>query len=138
MFGIGSKQFNAPTEVIYPKGQLELNAMRLADVFSDDSNYRSFIMINFVSFLNMAYWFTCQFFYYCCFILVFRFLLVGTAFLYGYILVCCEAKRSKVNKRILNITGVDVKSSTFSSNSDPCHYEFQTYWFSTSSCIVSI
>ncbi|KAH6813999.1 hypothetical protein C2S51_023017 [Perilla frutescens var. frutescens] len=47
MFGIGSKQFNAPSEVIYPKGQLELNAMRLADVFSDDSNFRSFIMINF-------------------------------------------------------------------------------------------
>ncbi|XP_042042017.1 nodulin homeobox-like [Salvia splendens] len=39
--------FNAPSEASYPKGQLELNAMRLADVFSDDSNFRSFIMINF-------------------------------------------------------------------------------------------
>ncbi|KAL8530776.1 hypothetical protein ACS0TY_007715 [Phlomoides rotata] len=47
MFGIDSKQLNASSEVIYPKGQLELNAMRLADVFSDDSNFRSFIMINF-------------------------------------------------------------------------------------------
>ncbi|XP_057782461.1 nodulin homeobox-like [Salvia miltiorrhiza] len=47
MFGIDSRQLNAPSEVSYPKGQLELNAMRLADVFSDDSNFRSFIMINF-------------------------------------------------------------------------------------------
>ncbi|KAG6435171.1 hypothetical protein SASPL_100041 [Salvia splendens] len=50
LFGIDSTQLNAPSEVSYPKGQLELNAMRLADVFSDDSNFRSFIMINFVSF----------------------------------------------------------------------------------------
>ncbi|XP_047981556.1 nodulin homeobox-like isoform X3 [Salvia hispanica] len=47
LFGIDSTQLNAPSEVSYPKGQLELNAMRLADVFSDDSNFRSFIMINF-------------------------------------------------------------------------------------------
>ncbi|XP_042035003.1 nodulin homeobox-like isoform X5 [Salvia splendens] len=47
LFGIDSTQLNAPFEVSYPKGQLELNAMRLADVFSDDSNFRSFIMINF-------------------------------------------------------------------------------------------
>ncbi|XP_042044347.1 uncharacterized protein LOC121790130 isoform X2 [Salvia splendens] len=42
------KMFNAPSEASYPKGQLELNAMRLADVLSDDSNFLSFIMINFV------------------------------------------------------------------------------------------
>ncbi|KAG6415346.1 hypothetical protein SASPL_122757 [Salvia splendens] len=47
MFGIDLRQLNAPSEASYPKGQLELNAMRLADVFSDDSNFRSFIMINF-------------------------------------------------------------------------------------------
>ncbi|KAK4407073.1 Nodulin homeobox [Sesamum angolense] len=42
-----SRPLTASPEIIYPKGQLELNAMRLADVFSDDSNFRSFIMINF-------------------------------------------------------------------------------------------
>ncbi|KAL7112788.1 hypothetical protein ACP275_04G023300 [Erythranthe tilingii] len=47
MFGIDSNQLTASSEIIYPKGQLELNAMRLADVFSDDSNFRPFIMINF-------------------------------------------------------------------------------------------
>ncbi|XP_011079763.1 nodulin homeobox isoform X2 [Sesamum indicum] len=47
MFGIDSRPLIASPEIIYPKGQLELNAMRLADVFSDDSNFRSFIMINF-------------------------------------------------------------------------------------------
>ncbi|KAL1542680.1 nodulin homeobox-like isoform X1 [Salvia divinorum] len=47
LFGIDSTQLNATSEVSYPRGQLELNAMRLADVFSDDSNFRSFIMINF-------------------------------------------------------------------------------------------
>ncbi|KAK6141302.1 hypothetical protein DH2020_024938 [Rehmannia glutinosa] len=50
MFGIDSKQ-SASSEITYPKGQLELNAMRLADVFSDDSNFRSFIMINFTEVL---------------------------------------------------------------------------------------
>ncbi|KAL2535344.1 sequence-specific DNA binding [Forsythia ovata] len=47
MFGIDSKQLTTSSEKTYPKGQLELNAMRLADIFSDDSNFRSFIMINF-------------------------------------------------------------------------------------------
>ncbi|KAL0459601.1 UNVERIFIED_CONTAM: Nodulin homeobox [Sesamum latifolium] len=47
MFGIDSRPLTTSPEIIYPKGQLELNAMRLADVFSDDSNFRSFIMINF-------------------------------------------------------------------------------------------
>ncbi|KAL3647930.1 hypothetical protein CASFOL_008898 [Castilleja foliolosa] len=47
MFGLDSKKLNASPEIVYPKGQLELNAMRLTDVFSDDSNFRSFIMINF-------------------------------------------------------------------------------------------
>ncbi|KAL6500408.1 hypothetical protein OROHE_025774 [Orobanche hederae] len=47
MFGIDSHQLTASSEIVYPKGPLELNAMRLTDVFSDDSNFRSFIMINF-------------------------------------------------------------------------------------------
>ncbi|EYU46643.1 hypothetical protein MIMGU_mgv1a001710mg [Erythranthe guttata] len=47
MFGIDSNQLTASSEIIYPKGQLELNAMLLADVFSDDSNFRPFIVINF-------------------------------------------------------------------------------------------
>lgn len=34
---------------IYPRGLLQLNALRLADIFSDDSNFRSYITIYFVS-----------------------------------------------------------------------------------------
>ncbi|KAL3849810.1 hypothetical protein ACJIZ3_011692 [Penstemon smallii] len=46
MFGIDS--ITSPSEIIVNlKGQLGLNAMRLADIFSDDSNFRSFIMIRF-------------------------------------------------------------------------------------------
>ena len=33
----------------YPMGLLQLNAMRLADIFSDDSNFRSYVTIHFVS-----------------------------------------------------------------------------------------
>lgn len=33
----------------YPMGFLQLNAMRLADIFSDDSNFRSYVTIHFVS-----------------------------------------------------------------------------------------
>ncbi|CAA0828151.1 Unknown protein [Striga hermonthica] len=46
-FGIDSKQSTISSEIVYSKGQLELNAMRLTDVFSDDSNFRSFVMLNF-------------------------------------------------------------------------------------------
>lgn len=38
------------TDRTYPTGFLQLNAMRLADIFSDDSNFRSYITINFVSY----------------------------------------------------------------------------------------
>ncbi|PIN26056.1 hypothetical protein CDL12_01192 [Handroanthus impetiginosus] len=55
MFGIDSKQSTTSSEIIYPRGQLELNAMRLADVFSDDSNFRSFIMINFTEALTAIF-----------------------------------------------------------------------------------
>lgn len=34
---------------IYPMGFLQLNAMRLADIFSDDSNFRSYMTNCFVS-----------------------------------------------------------------------------------------
>lgn len=48
MFGMDVQQSVAPSDKIYPKGQLQLNAMRLADIFSDDSNFRSFITTHFV------------------------------------------------------------------------------------------
>lgn len=34
----------------YPMGLSQLNAMRLADILSDDSNFRSYITIHFVSY----------------------------------------------------------------------------------------
>ncbi|XP_042064870.1 uncharacterized protein LOC121808440 [Salvia splendens] len=52
MFGIDSRELNAPSEESYPKGQLERNTKRLADVVSDASNFQSFIMMNFGSFSN--------------------------------------------------------------------------------------
>ncbi|XP_057252181.1 nodulin homeobox isoform X4 [Beta vulgaris subsp. vulgaris] len=36
---------------IYPRGLLQLNALRLADIFSDDSNFRSYITIYFAEVL---------------------------------------------------------------------------------------
>ncbi|GAA0163043.1 homeodomain transcription factor [Lithospermum erythrorhizon] len=47
MFSRDFKQTSACSQKIYPTGQLELNAMRLADIFSDDSNFRTFITIHF-------------------------------------------------------------------------------------------
>ncbi|KZV54339.1 hypothetical protein F511_03594 [Dorcoceras hygrometricum] len=58
LFGIDHDKSNVSSEKIYPKGQLELNAMRLADVFSDDSNFRSFIMINFTEALATIFLFS--------------------------------------------------------------------------------
>ncbi|XP_073054199.1 nodulin homeobox isoform X2 [Primulina eburnea] len=58
LFGIDHDKSNVSSEKIYPKGQLELNAMRLADVFSDDSNFRSFIMINFTEALAAIFLFS--------------------------------------------------------------------------------
>ena len=37
----------------YPRGLLQLNAMRLTEILSDDSNFRSYITLNFVSFLQV-------------------------------------------------------------------------------------
>lgn len=37
-------------------GFLQLNAMRLADIFSDDSNFRSYITIHFVSLIETQSW----------------------------------------------------------------------------------
>ena len=44
-----SKNLASCSEKRYPIGFLQLNAMRLADIFSDDSNFRSYITVNFVS-----------------------------------------------------------------------------------------
>lgn len=52
MFGMDVQQSVAPSDKIYPKGQLQLNAMRLADIFSDDSNFRSFITTHFTEILT--------------------------------------------------------------------------------------
>lgn len=55
MFGIHSKRLTVSSEKTYPNGQLELSAMRLTDIFSDDSNFRSFIMINFTEALSSIF-----------------------------------------------------------------------------------
>ncbi|XP_009778422.1 nodulin homeobox isoform X2 [Nicotiana tabacum] len=52
MFRTGFQQSVAPSDKIYPKGLLQLNAMRLADIFSDDSNFRSFITTHFTEVLT--------------------------------------------------------------------------------------
>ncbi|XP_059295475.1 nodulin homeobox isoform X2 [Lycium ferocissimum] len=52
MFGTDFQQSVAPSDKNYPKGQLQLNAMRLADIFSDDSNFRSFITTHFTEVLT--------------------------------------------------------------------------------------
>ncbi|CAA0832079.1 Unknown protein [Striga hermonthica] len=51
MFGIDSNTSKMSSEMVYSKGQLELNAMRLTDVLSDDSNYRQFVTLNFTEIL---------------------------------------------------------------------------------------
>ncbi|KAF3436366.1 hypothetical protein FNV43_RR23458 [Rhamnella rubrinervis] len=43
------------TDRTYPMGFLQLNAMRLADIFSDDSNFRSYITINFTKVLTAIF-----------------------------------------------------------------------------------
>lgn len=42
--------FAACSDGSYPMGLSQLNAMRLADILSDDSNFRSYITIHFVSY----------------------------------------------------------------------------------------
>ncbi|GMH31007.1 hypothetical protein Nepgr_032850 [Nepenthes gracilis] len=46
-----SKQLCSPSGRTYPTGFLQLNALRLADIFSDDSNFRSYITIYFTEVL---------------------------------------------------------------------------------------
>lgn len=48
--GKDPRLFSACSDRSYPMGLLQLNAMRLADIFSDDSNFRSYITIHFVSY----------------------------------------------------------------------------------------
>ncbi|KAF7823558.1 nodulin homeobox isoform X1 [Senna tora] len=43
----GKNPGNLTTDKSYPMGFLQLNAMRLADIFSDDSNFRSYMTIYF-------------------------------------------------------------------------------------------
>ncbi|KAM7521537.1 hypothetical protein LguiA_011439 [Lonicera macranthoides] len=45
MVGRDLKELKSLSNKTYPRGLLQLNAMRLADIFSDDSNFRSYIMI---------------------------------------------------------------------------------------------
>ncbi|KAA8549222.1 hypothetical protein F0562_000906 [Nyssa sinensis] len=51
MFGRHPKELSACSDKTDPKGLLQLNAMRLADIFSDDSNFRSYITIYFTEVL---------------------------------------------------------------------------------------
>ncbi|KAL5561592.1 hypothetical protein UlMin_031339 [Ulmus minor] len=44
--GRDPRPLNTSSNKSYPMGFLQLNAMRLADIFSDDSNFRSFITIH--------------------------------------------------------------------------------------------
>ncbi|GAA0145942.1 homeodomain transcription factor [Lithospermum erythrorhizon] len=52
MFNRDFKHTSACSQKIYPTGQLQLNAMRLADIFSDDSNFRTFVTIHFTELLT--------------------------------------------------------------------------------------
>ncbi|CAL5355499.1 unnamed protein product [Camellia sinensis] len=48
MFARDPKQLNACSDKNYPIGLLQLNAMRLTDIFSDDSNFRFYITTYFL------------------------------------------------------------------------------------------
>ncbi|TYK20582.1 nodulin homeobox isoform X2 [Cucumis melo var. makuwa] len=50
-----SKSIFSCSEKRYPTGFLQLNAMRLADIFSDDSNFRSYITVNFTKVLTAVF-----------------------------------------------------------------------------------
>lgn len=52
LFNKSHKEPSSCSDKDIPKGHLQLNAMRLADVFSDDSNFRSYITTHIVSFLH--------------------------------------------------------------------------------------
>ncbi|XP_022753023.1 nodulin homeobox-like isoform X3 [Durio zibethinus] len=49
------KHLSASSDRTYPMGLLQLNAMRLADIFSDDSNFRSCITVYFTEFLSAIF-----------------------------------------------------------------------------------
>ncbi|KAK8644053.1 hypothetical protein V6N13_013326 [Hibiscus sabdariffa] len=49
------KHLTASSDRTYPLGLLQLNAMRLADIFSDDSNFRSYITLHFTEFLSAIF-----------------------------------------------------------------------------------
>ncbi|XP_038996188.1 nodulin homeobox-like isoform X1 [Hibiscus syriacus] len=49
------KHLSVSSDRTYPMGLLQLNAMRLADIFSDDSNFRSYITLYFTEFLSAIF-----------------------------------------------------------------------------------
>ncbi|KAK8691135.1 hypothetical protein V6N13_074654 [Hibiscus sabdariffa] len=49
------KHLGSSSDRTYPMGLLQLNAMRLADIFSDDSNFRSYITVYFTEFLSAIF-----------------------------------------------------------------------------------
>ncbi|XP_028052139.1 nodulin homeobox-like isoform X1 [Camellia sinensis] len=55
MFARDPKQLNACSDKNYPMGLLQLNAMRLADIFSDDSNFRFYITTYFTEVLTAIF-----------------------------------------------------------------------------------
>lgn len=79
--GKDPKCLAARSDGSYPMGLAQLNAMRLADILSDDSNFRSYITIHFVSYNHysvpvyfwhyLAIFYFSLFFCYPCFALVF-------------------------------------------------------------------
>ncbi|XP_076889034.1 nodulin homeobox-like [Bidens hawaiensis] len=55
MFGGDLNGLAASSDKIYPRGLLQLNAMRLTDILSDDSNFRSYITLNFTEVLTTIF-----------------------------------------------------------------------------------
>ncbi|GAV79057.1 hypothetical protein CFOL_v3_22522 [Cephalotus follicularis] len=49
------QHLSAPSIRTYPMGLLKLNALRLADILSDDSNFRSYITLNFTEALTAMF-----------------------------------------------------------------------------------
>ncbi|CAI9107975.1 OLC1v1007473C1 [Oldenlandia corymbosa var. corymbosa] len=55
MFSGNPKQSSECSSRVYPRGQLQLNGLRLADIFSDDSNFRSCITAHFTEVLTTIF-----------------------------------------------------------------------------------
>lgn len=55
MFGGDLKELSTRSNKTYPRGLLQLNAMRLVDILSDDSNFRSYITIHFTEVLSSIF-----------------------------------------------------------------------------------